>query len=170
MVLWGLADNEGTIRDVVSNAGATMHVQFDSYGDPIGSTTPATTGFLFGLNGMPWDPATQEYQAGAVPYDPFTGERLCEDPLGFASGTTNLSDWCGNDPVGRVDPTGEDCGAASAASRQRAGILRAHTGVARCFTAAACTVPSKSPASLTAWRRNSACYIRRRVREPEGGG
>ena len=93
---------------MVNNSGTLVtHVKYNSFGEPIGGTAPVA-GFLFGFDGMPWDPSAGQYEAGAVPYDPLTGQRLRQDPIGFASGTTNLTAWCGNDPTGLTDPTGED--------------------------------------------------------------
>ena len=108
-VLWGLADYEGTIRDVVNNSGAEVtsgHIQFDSSGAPTNSTAPLTA-FLFGLNGMRYDSNTSDYLTETVPYDPSTGQRLSPDPLGFASGTTNFYAWAGNNAVQNQDPSGE---------------------------------------------------------------
>jgi uncharacterized delta-60 repeat protein/RHS repeat-associated protein len=105
-VMWGLADYEGTIRDVVNDSGTDQnHVQFDAFGKPISGTI--ATDFLFGLNGMRWDPATNEYRTETDAYDPSTGQRLSQDDLGFASGTTNLTAWAGNSPVQNADPSGE---------------------------------------------------------------
>jgi RHS repeat-associated protein len=108
-VLWGLADYEGTIRDVVNTSGAEVsggHVQFDSFGNAINGTAPLAD-YLFGLNGMRYDPATTDYLTETVPYDPSTGQRLSQDPLGFASGTTNFTAWAGNNAVENTDPSGE---------------------------------------------------------------
>ncbi|MGO9114664.1 MAG: RHS repeat domain-containing protein, partial [Thermoguttaceae bacterium] len=109
-VLWGLADFEGTIRDVVNSSGkevANGHIQFSSFGTPINGTTPVLTGFLFGLDGMRYDPVTGDYLTESVFYDPSDGQRLSQDPLGFESGTTNFTAWAGNSPVENVDPSGE---------------------------------------------------------------
>ena len=101
---------------MVNNSGTLVtHVKYNSFGEPIGGTAPVA-GFLFGFDGMPWDPSASQYEAGAVPYDPSTGQRLRQDPIGFASGTTNLTAWCGNDPTGLTDPTGEDAYAGLAGS------------------------------------------------------
>ena len=108
-VLWGLADYAGTIRDIVGSNGAEVsngHVQFDSFGKPTGGTAPLAN-FLFGLNGMRYDPATADYLTQTVPYDPTTGQRLSHDPLGFGSGTTNFTAWAGNNAVQNADPSGE---------------------------------------------------------------
>jgi protein-glutamine gamma-glutamyltransferase len=39
-------------------------------------------------------------------YDPTIGKWLSEDPIGFASGTTNLLEYVGNAPTNGIDPTG----------------------------------------------------------------
>ena len=64
------------------------------------------------------DPSASQYEAGAVPYDPFHRPGTRQDPIGFASGTTNLTAWCGNDPTGLTDPTGEDAYAGLAGSER----------------------------------------------------
>ncbi len=40
-------------------------------------------------------------------YDPTTGTFLEEDPLGFAAGLDNLSEYVGNSPTTATDPTGK---------------------------------------------------------------
>ncbi len=39
-------------------------------------------------------------------YDPNTGRFLTKDPIGFASGDTNMYRYVMNDPINRTDPTG----------------------------------------------------------------
>ncbi len=105
-VLWGLGDNVGTIRDVVDNSGTDQnHVEFDAFGAATGGTSVSSS-FSFGLNGMRYDRTTGLYQTQTVPYDPTTGQRLSQDPIGFASGTTNFTAWAGNNPVQNADPSG----------------------------------------------------------------
>ena len=39
-VLWGLADKDGTVRDVVNKSGSVVtngHIKFDSFGNPTGN-------------------------------------------------------------------------------------------------------------------------------------
>ena len=111
-VLWGLAENNGTIRDVVqynSGTGQTNlldHRVYNSFG-LITSETNSAVNFAFGFDGMRWDAAAKLYFTATVPYDPAAEERISRDPDGFASGTTNFYAWCGNDPIGESDPSGE---------------------------------------------------------------
>ena len=89
-------------------------MKYNSFGEPIGGTA-TVAGFLFGFDGMPWDPSASQYEAGAVP-DPLNRPAPPPNPIGFASGTTNLTAWCGNDPTGLTDPTGEDAWQGTAGS------------------------------------------------------
>ena len=124
-VFWGLGDYEGTIRDVLNASGIEQnHITFNSLGNPINA--PAS-GFLFGLDGMRYDLQTNEYLTETERYDPATGQRLSQDPLGFASGTTNLTAWAGNNAVQNVDPTGETYYSVATAA-----ISDARTGCKRC--------------------------------------
>jgi RHS repeat-associated protein len=52
-----------------------------------------------------YDSATGLYYFRARWYSPETGRWLSKDPIGI-SGGFNLYDFCGNDPVNFVDPTG----------------------------------------------------------------
>ena len=56
---------------------------------------------------MPYDPATKEYLTQTERLDPSNNQRLSPDPIGFASGTTNLTAYANNNTVGYVDPSGE---------------------------------------------------------------
>lgn len=105
-VHWGLADNEGTIRDVIGSTGTLLnHVKFDSYGNSILGTAPITD-FLFGYTGRIWDPASGLYNNRARWYDPKIGRFLSEDPWGFAAGDANLYRYCRNNPINLTDPSG----------------------------------------------------------------
>ena len=82
------------------------HRVYNSFG-LITSETNSAVNFAFGFDGMRWDAAAKLYFTASVPYDPASEERISRDPDGFASGTTNFYAWCGNDPVGEIDPSGE---------------------------------------------------------------
>ena len=89
----------------MSSGGSDVnHVQFDSFGKAIGGTVLA--GFSFGLDGMPYDQVTNLYKTQTVWVDPSNGNRLSQDPIGFDSGTTNLSAYAGENTVEYADPSG----------------------------------------------------------------
>ena len=116
-VVWTLADNEGTIRDLaVYNAqtGLTTvanHRIYDPFGKLVSQTNPATgtaaaVDCLFGYTGCATDSNTdiefherREKIAGSPDW-------LSQDPISLTSGTTNLDDYCGNSPTNFTDPTG----------------------------------------------------------------
>jgi RHS repeat-associated protein len=103
-VLWGLGDHEGTIRDIVNNSGTvTEHRTYDSFGK---TTSAWAADFLFGSDGMPYDPATDTYVTdNSHLYDPTTGRWLSEDKVGL-SVDTNPFRWCHNNPINERDPSG----------------------------------------------------------------
>jgi RHS repeat-associated protein len=105
-VRFGLADHEGTIRDVVDAAAQLVnHVSYDSFGDHTGGTAPVVD-FLFGFTGRPYDPDTDLYDYRARWYDAEVGRWVSEDPAGFDAGDMNLYRYAGNSPVIYVDPSG----------------------------------------------------------------
>ena len=55
-----------------------------------------------------WDPLTHLVRFGARDYDPVTGRWVQRDPILFAGRDTNLYQYCGADPVNRIDPRGTD--------------------------------------------------------------
>jgi len=70
-----------------------------------GNTNP---GFQpFGFAGGLHDPDTGLVRFGARDYDAEIGRWTAKDPIGFGGGTTNLYEYCANDPVNCIDPTGE---------------------------------------------------------------
>ncbi len=116
-VVWPLADNLGTVRDLaVFNAATGLttivaHRVYSAYGQLISQTNPsnlraAAVDCLFGFTGRPFDPATGLQNNLNRWYDPATGNWLTQDPTGFAAGDTNLYRYCGNSPTCAVDPSG----------------------------------------------------------------
>jgi len=118
MVRWGLADHEGTIRDVLDASGLLVdHRCYDSFGRSMGQTDTAVD-FLFGYAGRPWDAQTGLYDNRARWYDPAVGRFLSEDPSGFAGGQDlNLYRYVGNNPWNNTDPSGL-CGSSINAAAQ----------------------------------------------------
>ncbi len=105
-VLWMLADNIGTIRDVVDSNGTVVnHISYDPFGQVTGETNPGI-GDTFGFAGMVNDSATGLDYDEARFYDPATERFVSQDPIGLASGDANFYRYVGNDPTNLVDPSG----------------------------------------------------------------
>jgi RHS repeat-associated protein len=116
-LVWALTDNQNTVRDLaVYNAqtGATSiidHRQFDSYGNLLSQTNPATgnasaVDCLFGYTGKPFDNATGLQNNLNRWFNPTTGRWMTQDPTGFTAGDLNLYRYVGNEPSKRVDSDG----------------------------------------------------------------
>ena len=106
-VLWALADNQGTVRDVVDATGVVVnHVTYDSFG---GVTGESNTGvdFRFGYTGREFDEETGLYYYRARYYDAATGRFISQDPIGFEAGDGNLYRYVFNSPTNFNDYSGE---------------------------------------------------------------
>ena len=60
----------------------------------------------FGFAGGLYDEDTGLVRFGFRDYDPHIGRWTAKDPIGFGGGDTNWYAYVGNEPVGRVDPSG----------------------------------------------------------------
>jgi RHS repeat-associated protein len=113
VVSWLLADNQGSVRDVVQFIyGLTTnvdHISYSAYGQ-IAHESNASYNPGIGYTGQFWDAAAGMYYCQARWYDPSTGRYMSEDPTGFSAGDANLYRYVFNDPVNLVDPTGEVIG------------------------------------------------------------
>ena len=109
---WDLTDNQGTVRDVAEYSVSTQttsvvnHLVYDPFGH-ITSQTNAAYRPTFMYDGMWQDPTTGLDYDHARWYDAVDGVFASQDPLGFAGGQTNTSEYCGNSPTNGTDPTGE---------------------------------------------------------------
>ena len=116
---WTLADRQGTVRDIVSGTGGSRgqvveHRQYDSFGRLVrrtvspaaGAASTAGVGVEFGYAGRPLEERTGLSDNRARWYEPATGRFVNEDPSGFKGGDANLFRYVGNDPLGRIDPSG----------------------------------------------------------------
>ena len=113
-VLWGLADQEGTIRDVVNNSGGLIgHRTYDSFGNVqefnAGGQNVTSTGTFAGSFPFAYTGQAYSLNAGlcyyhARWYDSLTGQFTTPDPAGAG---TNLYAYAGNSPVENIDPSGE---------------------------------------------------------------
>jgi RHS repeat-associated protein len=103
-MVWALADNQGTVRDLVDNGGNVVeHLSYDSFGN-LSSTT--TFDFRYGYTGRERDSETGLEYYRARYYDSAVGRFVSEDPIGFAAGDSNLTRYVGNSPTNFVDPSG----------------------------------------------------------------
>jgi RHS repeat-associated protein len=104
-VRWFLADHQGTVKDVVDNTGVVIdHIIYDSFGRIVSQTNPIELRFAY--TGREWDGETGQYYYRARYYDPANGRFISEDPIGFASGDTNLTRYVFNSPLSLTDPSG----------------------------------------------------------------
>jgi RHS repeat-associated protein len=108
-VLWPLADAQGTVRDVAKLTGTTAavvdHIMYNSFGGVVSESDPSQ-GVLFKSTGCFTDPATDIEFHEERPKIAGSVDWLKVDPSGETSGTTNLYDYCGNDPINATDPSG----------------------------------------------------------------
>jgi RHS repeat-associated protein len=89
-VRWFLADYQGTVKDVVDNAGSVIdHVTYDSFGRIVSQTSPLDLRFAY--TGREWDSETGQYYYRARYYDAAVGKFISEDPIGFNADDTNLT-------------------------------------------------------------------------------
>jgi RHS repeat-associated protein len=116
-VLWTLADNQGSVRDLaeydVSSGLTTIvnHRVFSAFGALESQTNPVTGGAaavdsVFGYTGQMYDADTGLSYYRARWYNPQTGQFLSRDPSELASGDANFYRYVGNSPTLYVDPSG----------------------------------------------------------------
>jgi RHS repeat-associated protein len=105
-VHWFLADEQGTIKDVVNNTGTVIdHITYDSFGRIVNQTSAIDLRFAY--TGREWDGETGQYYYRARYYDPMVGRFVSEDPLGFGAGDTNVYRYVDNSPTNHTDPSGK---------------------------------------------------------------
>ena len=104
-----MTDNQGTVRDVVQLGDTTPvdHLVYSAFGQLLSQTASAAGDQpTFYYNGTYRDPQTGQNLMGLRWQDPVDGDWDSEDPISFAGGQTNLSEYCGNNPVNFIDPSG----------------------------------------------------------------
>jgi RHS repeat-associated protein len=109
-VSWLLADELGSIRDVVTSAGAEVdHLVYGAFGNLLSQTNSAAAP-RYQFAGREFDPATGLYFDRARYYSPVTGRFLTEDPIAFQGGQADLYAYVGDNPVNFTDPSGLNAG------------------------------------------------------------
>jgi RHS repeat-associated protein len=112
-VNWYFTDAQGTVRDVARYSEDTSsvvdHVFYNSFG-AVTSQTASAAGDqpTFYYNGTWRDPTTKLNLMGARWYDAVDSVFASYDPISFGGGQTNLSEFVGNSPTNRTDPSGMD--------------------------------------------------------------
>ena len=107
-VAWYLDDREGTVGDLVNNAGTVIdHVDYTAYGTVAAESAPAN-GDRFRYAGMEYDAAISLYYDRDRYYDPAAGRFVSQDPSGFSGSYGNLYMYSDNDTPNAIDLSGED--------------------------------------------------------------
>ncbi|WP_253155892.1 RHS repeat-associated core domain-containing protein [Stieleria tagensis] len=103
---WYLTDRLGTVRELIDDNGAVVNQNtYDSFGQIQAQSNPVAAD-RFTYTGREWDDALGLFYYRARFYDPANGRFISQDPIGFASGDTNLYRYVGNNPLDYVDPSG----------------------------------------------------------------
>jgi RHS repeat-associated protein len=99
-------DRQHLVPDRWQRLGIRTGYRFDAFGNQsVGAGIDQTSLKFAGAWGYQSDVAMHLQLLGARYYDPEVGRFLSPDPIGFLDGL-NLYAYCGNNPVGLVDPLG----------------------------------------------------------------
>ncbi len=101
-------DQVGTLRAVSdTNHKSIKEITYDTFGNILSDTNPDFK-VPFGFAGGLYDTDTKLTRFGYREYDAYTGKWTAKDPIGFGGGDANLYGYVLGDPVGLVDPSGEN--------------------------------------------------------------
>jgi len=107
-VAWYLDDRQGSVKDLINNAGAVLdHVDYTAYGQVAAESAPAQ-GDRFKYAGMELDAAINLYYDRRRYFDPAAGRFISPDPSGFSAGDADIYRFGGNEPANVIDPSGLD--------------------------------------------------------------
>jgi RHS repeat-associated protein len=106
-VAWYFVDQQGSTTDLIGATSPTYvsnHSSYDGYGNE--TDTSASVVDQHGYAGYFTDRIVHLDHAGMRWYSPTTGTWTSIDPIGFAAGQSNLSEYAANDPTNGTDPSG----------------------------------------------------------------
>ncbi|MGH8176857.1 MAG: RHS repeat-associated core domain-containing protein, partial [Steroidobacter sp.] len=98
------ADHLGTIIGASSASSVLERYEYGPFGEALGSAAAMQNAYRYTAREAE---APDLYYYRARYYDPTVGRFISEDPLGIASGETNLYRYAANNPIHAADPTGE---------------------------------------------------------------
>lgn len=87
-----------------ANGEIAKRIDYDEYGNAL--LNSGTASLPFGYAGGLYDSDTKLVRFGARDYDSYTGRWTAKDPIGFGGGSSNLYQYCTNEPVNNSDPGG----------------------------------------------------------------
>jgi RHS repeat-associated protein len=101
---WYAYDQQGTVAQRFNADGTLKNVYVcDAFGNTLAGVEEVYS--YNAKSGYYYDSETGFYYCLQRYYDPANGRWLTEDPIGYEGGL-NLYGYCGNSPVGSVDPSG----------------------------------------------------------------
>jgi RHS repeat-associated protein len=100
------SDHLGSPRVVVNSATGQIvqRIDFHAFGEIIQDSNPGWQ--PFGFAGGLYDPDSGLVRFGARDFDAMIGRWLAKDPIGFASGDSNLYAYVRNNSLNDIDPDG----------------------------------------------------------------
>ena len=105
-ILWPLADNLGTIHDIVDSSGVVQdHLVYSSFGRIISQTNPSLQP-RFTFTGRETDAVTGLVWYGSRYLDPADGRFISEEPSSLAASGTNSYRFATNSPTNQIDTSG----------------------------------------------------------------
>jgi len=107
-IVWTLTDQQGTVRDIVSQKAdesfVTDRLSYGPFGAPLDENLDPIIEVRYA--GRDFDRETDLSYNRARYYEPSSGRFLSPDPIGFSAGDINLYRYAGNSPTNATDPSG----------------------------------------------------------------